>query len=374
MIRLMGVAIFLVLSICLNGADLELLNGTSIKASIDFQANTIKAGDKTYPLDQIASILYSTDTPQKMETQHRVTLVDGSVVIIQVTTGDEKIIKVKNDEGVSSEVDKGLIYAISFIDLEDNAKIEIPKSGSFAILAWGKVMVCKPLWLTFLDIGVDQEGQELKLKKDVVAELNFANPLQKNKDANVIVKSRYGDAIKGKLLKLDSDVVKISCLIGEKEFMLKDILEIEMISDKVVSLLDLKPTKVASIAYLEDIIMKPTFNAGLFGGYIKKGKKRYAAGICMQSKTSMTYSLEGGYSRFVAEISLDERFAFSGNADFVVYGDGKELSRTNMTLKSPVKKIDIKLQGLSAITVELDFAEAGNSGDFGTWGNPRLYR
>ena len=94
----------------------------------------------------------------------------------------------------------------------------------------------------------------------------------------------------------------------------------------------------------------------------------------MQSKTSITYALDGGYSRFVTEISLDDRFAFSGNADFVVYGDGKELSRTNMTLKSPVKKLDIRLQGISAITIELDFAEAGNSGDFGTWGNPRLYR
>lgn len=366
--------LLMVFSLTLNAADVELLNGNSSKADVEFQNNAIKAGDKSYPIDQIANILFSTDTPQKMETQHRVTLIDGSVVIIQVTTGDEKVVKVKNDEGVISEIDKTLINSISFVDLEDNAKIEIPKTGTFVILAFGKVMPCKPLEMNFIELKVEQEGQELKLKKEVVAELNFANPIQKSKDANVIVKSRYGDAIKGKLLKLDSELVKISCLIGEKEFMIKDILEIEMISDKVVNLLDLKPTKVNSVAYLEDIIMKPTFNGGLFGGYIKKGKKRYPYGICMQSKTSISYALDGGYSRFVAEISLDDRFAFSGNADFVVYGDGKELSRTNMTLKSPVKKLDIKLQGINSITIELDFAEAGNSGDFGTWGNPRLYR
>jgi hypothetical protein len=358
----------------LYGADIELLNGTTIKSDVELQGANIKAGDKVLPLDQISNLLYSTDTPQKLETQHRLTLVDGSIVVIQVTTGDDKIIKIKDDDNVTKEVDRKLVYAVSFVDLEDNAKIDIPKTGSYAILSWGKVIVCKTLWLTFLDVGVDQDGQELKLKKDVVTDLNFSNPSQKNKDANVIVKSRYGDAIKGKLLKLDGESVKILCLIGEKEFMIKDILEIEVISDKVVSLVEMKPTKVTTIAYLDDIIVQPTFNSGLFGGYIKKGKKRYASGICMQSKTSIPYNLEGGFSRFVAEISLDDRFAFSGNADFVVYGDGKELSRTNMTLKSPVKKLDIKVQGIKEITIELDYAEAGNSGDFGTWGNPRLYR
>jgi len=356
------------------GADVELLDGSTIKSNVELQAGNIKAGDKTLRLDQISSLLYSTDTPQKLETQHRLTLIDGSIVIIQVTTGDEKVIKVKDDDNVTKEVERKLVYSISFVDLEDNAKIDIPKTGSYAILSWGKVIVCKTLWLTFLDVGVDQDGQELKLKKDVITDLNFANPLQKNKDANVIVKSRYGDAIKGKLLKLDGESIRISCLIGEKEFMIKDILEVEIISDKVTSLLEMNPSKVSTVAYLDDIIMKPTFNSGLFGGYIKKGKKRYASGICMQSKTSINYNIDGSYSRFVAEISLDDRFAFSGNADFVVLGDGKELSRTNMTLKSPVKKLDIKVQGVKVLTIELDYAEAGNSGDFGTWGNPRLFR
>lgn len=373
MIRILTLFLFVFTGYCFS-AEVELLNGTTIKSEVELQGAGIKAAGKVLPLDQISNLLYSTDTPQKLETQHRLTLVDGSIVIIQVTTGDDKVIKVKDDENITKEIDRKLVYSVSFVDLEDNAKIDIPKTGSYAILSWGKVIVCKTLWLTFLDVGVDQDGQELKLKKDVITDLNFSNPMQKNKDANVIVKSRYGDAIKGKLLKLDGESVKILCLIGEKEIMIKDVLEVEIISDKVVSLVELTPTKVNTVAYLDDIIVKPTFNSGLFGGYIKKGKKRYASGICMQSKTSLNYNLDGGYSRFVAEISLDDRFAFSGNADFVVFGDGKELSRTNMTLKSPVKKLDIKVQGVNVITVELDYAEAGNSGDFGTWGNPRLYR
>lgn len=366
--------LLLVMTCVLWGADIELLNGSFVKAKVELQDKSIKTGDKTIALDQIANIVFATDTPQEMENQSRITLIDGSILIAQVTTGDDKLIKIKEDDGKILEIERKNILSISFVDLKDDAKAEIPKLGAYVVLAWGKVLVCKPNWLTFLELGVEHSGQELKLERNVIAEVNFGNTIQKSKETNVVLKSCYGDLLKGKLIKLDEDSAKIITLIGEREFLVKDLLEIEIVSDKVVDLLDLKPAKVDTVAYLDDIILKPTFNSGLFGGYIKKGKKRYTTGICMQSKTTISYVLDGGYSRFGAEISLDERFAFSGNADFVVYGDAKELLRINMNLKTPAKRLDVPIQGFSKITIELDFAELGNSGDFGIWGNPRLYR
>ncbi|PCJ60905.1 MAG: hypothetical protein COA79_07540 [Planctomycetota bacterium] len=364
--------IFLVSSLFIYSAELILLDGSVHKGDVSFKDNFFVVKGKAFPIGTVLEIKLSKGFPQKLESQHRIFTIDGSCFLGAVKTGSDSKIKVWDVESQPYEIQLSKVHAISFKEIKKNVTYRSPVNNNYIVMVHGKVIKCDLEFFTFVNVGVKVGKNSLKLKKSLINRLNLRPKTKINPDHNIILKSRYGDSIYGKLLKLGLNI-EIETVLGTKVFDSSDVLSLELVSDSIKYLNDLKPTKIETVPYL-DMIQKPTFNQGLFGGSVKIRKKRYNTGICMQSRTTITYNIEKKYSRFEAEIALDIANAFSGNADFIVLGDGKLLYKKNVSLKYTMIKVDVPIKGVTNLSLKLDYGKNGSSGDFGIWGSPRLIK
>lgn len=99
----------------------------------------------------------------------------------------------------------------------------------------------------------------------------------------------------------------------------------------------------------------------------------YDRGIGTQSRTLLAYKLERSYSRFQAEVGLDDRAGPLGSVSFRVLVDGKErYASPVMTAREEPRRVDVDLKGGRLLILAVEFGERGDVRDLADWVEPRL--
>jgi glucose/arabinose dehydrogenase len=112
------------------------------------------------------------------------------------------------------------------------------------------------------------------------------------------------------------------------------------------------------------------------GNIMTIGGVRYAKGLGVHAISDVRYSLGGSFSRFIADVGVDDEKA-GGSVVFQVYGDGNLLFdsgprvNNNTTTGQPLR-VDVNVAGVNELRLAVGDAGNGVGEDHADWGNARL--
>lgn len=102
-------------------------------------------------------------------------------------------------------------------------------------------------------------------------------------------------------------------------------------------------------------LFAPQRDRALDGGELLLGKKPYAKGLALHSRTRLVYRLPSGYRRFSALVGIDDRMERRGDVQFVVEGDGRRLFEREITGDSEPAPVDLDVVGVKRLAITVDF-------------------
>ncbi|WP_285530293.1 NPCBM/NEW2 domain-containing protein [Streptomyces lavendulae] len=109
---------------------------------------------------------------------------------------------------------------------------------------------------------------------------------------------------------------------------------------------------------------------------IKLNGTAYAKGIGTHANSTITYSLNGGYSRFRSDIGVDDEVGANATVKFEVWGDGVKLyeSPSVMTPSSATQSVDVSVAGVKSLVLKVTDAGDGINSDHADWAGAGLVR
>lgn len=122
-------------------------------------------------------------------------------------------------------------------------------------------------------------------------------------------------------------------------------------------------------------------NAGDAGRLRIRGQE-FRKGLGVHARSTLTYAVDGAFSRFQAVLGVDD-YAIRltgqdpvGNVTFVVKGDGKELERREgVTSRTAPLPISVDIRGVKELVLHVDFGnDRSGQGDFADWALARIIR
>jgi len=99
----------------------------------------------------------------------------------------------------------------------------------------------------------------------------------------------------------------------------------------------------------------------------------YLLGLGVHARSELRYRLDGRFSRFLADIGMQE--GASGSVVFRVLGDGRELYAGEvMRADDAAESLAIDISGVDELTLQVEDAGDLDVGDSAVWGGARLLR
>lgn len=168
----------------------------------------------------------------------------------------------------------------------------------------------------------------------VVFGANTGFPPDRQPRPRGVVALTTGERIEGKILSADKSV---RCRLDEGfvlDIPARNVHTIEISSDKLVWLADLKPKAEQTPAF--DRVWPWHVNRSVAGPGFDLGGQHYERGIGLVPKTRLTYNLAGRFDMFEATIGIDDRGGPEAHAIFRVHVDGKQVFESEPDRKSVV--------------------------------------
>lgn len=184
-----------------------------------------------------------------------------------------------------------------------------------------------------------------------------------------------GERLTGRWVSLTPDILTVKLDWGENlDIPVGSISRLEVKNGKLVYLSALRPTEVKYVPYL-DAGTPYRLDRAVSGRPMRLAGKLYNRGVGAQSRTELTYSLEGGYQSFATMVGVDDAVAGAGSVVFRVYGDDKVLFESPVLRggDAPVE-VKVNVKGVLLLRLEVDYGDNGDAADHADWADARLLR
>ncbi len=146
----------------------------------------------------------------------------------------------------------------------------------------------------------------------------------------------------------------------------------QMLPKQDVYISDLEELNVLRFEWKE-----PARDQSIDGNSLLVGDKWYQKGLGVHATTEFSVAIPQGYTRFVAEVGIDDEVAPDSPASMVfqLLGDGTILAQSPMmTADMPAYRIDCRIEGISQLTFLATDGGDGSNSDHGDWGGARLIK
>jgi hypothetical protein len=145
-------------------------------------------------------------------------------------------------------------------------------------------------------------------------------------------------------------------------------------SENLVPLSQRTPSEVNYTPFLSSIPpWQPDMN--VTGAPMQMAGGRYLTGVGVHSRTEITWPLEEGDSRFLANIGIDDSTNGGGSVTFSVLLDGEVAFESGPVRGGELPRlIDIDLTGKEHLTLLVDFGERGDVLDRANWGQALIVK
>lgn len=183
--------------------------------------------------------------------------------------------------------------------------------------------------------------------------------------------------INGRLASFDNGLVTFETTWGQTvRVPVSQVESMETRNGRLVYLSDMTPTGVEQTPYFDRVI--PYRNDSAFHNapiQLIGGEKAYQRAISTHARTVLRYDLGKQYTAFRCIVGLQETLGRLGDVELRVLGNGKPLyERASMKAGDGPAMLDLNVAGVDELTLETDFGEGQDVGDYVIWANARLYR
>lgn len=140
---------------------------------------------------------------------------------------------------------------------------------------------------------------------------------------------------------------------------------------RVVYLSDLKPAGYKHIPFLE-LSWPYAADQNVLGGRLRAAGGVYEKGLGTHSTSRLAYQLDGTYSRFEAELAIDQQAGRGGSVVYRVIvnrGTGWQTAYESPVIRGgdPPLPVSFDLQGVRLLALIVDFADRGDQQDYADW-------
>ena len=220
----------------------------------------------------------------------------------------------------------------------------------------------------------EHEGEKRSLKMDRVVGVVFHSRRAAPLSSPGLLTVSGGHQFPGELVQAKRhDKVVFQTLWGQEMTWPYDrVVRLDVRNGRSQWLADLQPSSEELIPFF-DRTLTWTSNKALGGAPLQIEEKVYSSGICVHSKTVLTYDLHGEYNQFQSDLGLQHDTGSLGNVDVWVLLDGKEIyQKTGLNQAAGKQAVSVDLTGGQTLTLEVDFGEDQDVGDHVTWGDAKL--
>ena len=151
----------------------------------------------------------------------------------------------------------------------------------------------------------------------------------------------------------------------------ENISQIDFSMGKVIYLSDLKPESVVWEPFFStakklpsiDRLSAPRNDRNFDSNPLQLAGTEYEKGLAIRSRTEMSYSLPGSFSRFKAIAGIDDFVRPQGRVRLLIRGDNAVLLDVPISGADAPKTIDLDLAGVRKLTILVDFGNTVGFGD-----------
>jgi hypothetical protein len=111
------------------------------------------------------------------------------------------------------------------------------------------------------------------------------------------------------------------------------------------------------------------------GGPISLRGKVYAKGLGVHAISKLEFDLNRSFTRFIADVGVDDSAGDLASVEFKVYADGKLVFESGVLRRSTgTRTIDVEVLNVRRITLEVTAADNADIQDRANWANAKLVR
>jgi hypothetical protein len=96
---------------------------------------------------------------------------------------------------------------------------------------------------------------------------------------------------------------------------------------------------------------------------LRLGKQTYGRGLAIRSRTELVYRLRGAYRRLTMIAGIDDAVGNAGNVRLLIRGDDRTLHDALLTGSDEPLPLDLDIQGVSRLTIIVDFGADDDTSD-----------
>jgi hypothetical protein len=145
---------------------------------------------------------------------------------------------------------------------------------------------------------------------------------------------------------------------------------------------DLEPAVVEQVPFLgppSEFLFPWRVDRSVTGRPLSVGGRRYDRGFGCHSRTTLRFALDGGFTRFVAEVGVSDEVRDLGDAGAIEFrveidGETRFTSRVLRAGDAPVQVGPLPIEGARTLALVTDFGDGEDVADRGAWGSPLLFR
>lgn len=371
--------------------DGQALTGALVVAADGKMTITGEAGEITLEVAELVSFERASARPRNVQVASRVWLRSGSELPAKklsgrAATGDAPAMLIIHlPSGIEVEVPISTVRAIRqgglqrpqpnlfMADLEtppdNNDLLYVVKNGNSQRSSVSVISISDKL----IDFELRGDLYEFALPgvAAIVFGANTGFPPDRQSRPRAVVSLITGERLEGKLLSVGENV---QCRLDEGcvvDVPLRNLHRIDISSDKLVWMSELKPDVVQTPAFdrvwpwqIDRTIAGPGFD--LLGRHFERG-------IGVVPYTRLTYDLAGRFDIFEATIGIDDRGGPEAHAIFRVYADGESIFESKpMTRGQQPKVLRLQLRKAKSLALEVDFGKNYDLGDFCAFADARV--
>ncbi len=184
-----------------------------------------------------------------------------------------------------------------------------------------------------------------------------------------------GNRLQADVRSIAADGVRVDAgPLGSVHLPWSHVRSIELQSDRLVHLSDLKPQHVETQSFTE-APWPPRMNENVTGGPLRIARRTYASGVGVHAHNRLTYRLGRSFERFHAQAGIDDSVAPAGSVIFRVLGDGRTLFESPLVRGGDAPAaITLDVTGVESLVLECDPADDLDLSDHGNWVDAVLIR
>jgi hypothetical protein len=196
---------------------------------------------------------------------------------------------------------------------------------------------------------------------------------------------RDGSMLHGIIRAWGEGSVRIRHRVLDREFTLEEsnILSVTMMNGRYIYLSDMefgappeeRPYYLPDDFDYETYMFRVRRDRAQGGGPIRIGGRVYPKGLGVHSISRLHFDLNRGYTRFMADIGLDDSAGELGSVEFKVYADGELVYESGVVRRtSGVRSIDIDVLNVRRLTLVVTAADNADIQDRANWANAKVVR